>query len=296
MMDAIFEDLATFAHLEVTSGDLEPWAVLLRAVGARLGFPEEHRLWLVKLYNAYDALDSAWAVYRRWPTPAAWAAAWDASDAGDYACTQERRGLRGGKVVKHLGAYVAALGGQSQGVWLRQAPMDFLSLMAWTRQVWGVGRQTAFEWVEFLAKVADFPVAAPDAQLWESEGPRRSLQALFHDATPSPARLERYARQTRGWLARQGVPLAWEDLETVICDFQVMRLGRYYPGRHLAAVRGEIEGMAPADRAVWLAAFRDSILAPWRDIAPGIDKRLLPVYRDTGVIVTPERWLTREVA
>jgi hypothetical protein len=162
--------------------------------------------------------------------------------------------------------------------------------MAWVRRVWGVGRQTAFEWVEFLGKVADFPVHAPHACLWESEGPRRSLQALFADPRPTPAALERYAHQTRDLLASRGVPLAWEDFETVICDFHVMRLGRYYPGRHLAALRGELAAVTdPTDQARLLDVFRALIPAPWHTIPPGIHKALLPRYRQTGHIVSVDQ-------
>lgn len=290
--DAALGDLVAFARIEVDSHDLEPWAELLAAVAASID--AESALWLVKLYNAYDSLGSAWSVYRRWPGPMAWTVSGDGADAAGYPCTQERRGLRGGKVLHHLDTYVALLAGMNQDVWIRQPlafdcrERDFLRLSAHLRRVWGVGRQTAFEWAEFLAKVNGIPVTAPDAQLWESEGPRRSLQRLYGNPRPSAAWLDEHAHRCRQHLADEGIELAWEDFETVICDFNVMRDGRYYPGRHLAALREEIDEIADRDdRAMLLDLFEAIIPEPWNRIPPGIDKQLLAAYRDGGAIVTP---------
>jgi hypothetical protein len=284
------EDLAVFAAIEVESKDLEPWALLLRQLADSEEVDRETALWLVKLYNAYDDFGSAWHVAMRWRSPAEWAKAPDCDQAADYPCTQERRNLRGGKVLRHLTAYAEALDGRDQQEWLTlplqadDPEMDFLRLVTHVRTLWGVGRQTAFEWVEFLAKVAEFPVRAPDAMLWESEGPRRSLQRLYGKGEPqSEAWLNFWAIESRDWLASEGVTLSWEDYETVICDFNVMRDGRYYPGRHLAALRGEIEESSARD--LLLLHFQEVIPAPWCWIKPGIDKAKLALYRETGHIV-----------
>src|SRR5262245_25389822 len=254
------DDLVTFARIEVESGDLEPWAAVLAA----LAEPEDRAYWLVKLYNAYDDLGSAVEIARRWPTPEAWADAPDRDGAAEYPCTQERRGLRGGRVLQHLDSYVKALGPFTQREWIGTMLMgddpehDFVRVTTQTRAVWGVGRQTAFEWAEFLAKVCRVPITAPDAQLWESEGPRRSLQSLYGNPKPTRQWLSTRAVECRAMLADHGVPLAWEDFETVICDFHVMRAGRYYPGRHLAALREEID-LTGADRDRLLTAWRRAI-------------------------------------
>lgn len=288
-LDQAFADLVAFARIEVESSDLEPWALVLRAL--RDGQGAESSLWLVKLYNAYDSLGSAWGVWSRWPLPEVWSAAADGNAAAEFACTQERRGLRGGRVLKHLDSYVAYLAGDPQGEWVRRplasgdAEVGFIQLLAWLRRVWGVGRQTAFEWAEFLAKVADLPVTAPDAQLWESEGPRRSIQRLYGNESPTLGWLNDKARECRDLLHSEGIDLSWEDFETVICDFNVMRDGRYYPGRHLAALREEIDEIPEPDRSMLVDVFSEVIPSPWNAIAPGIDRDLLAVYRDTGKLV-----------
>jgi hypothetical protein len=61
-----------------------------------------------------------------------------------------------------------------------------------------------------------------------------------------------------------------------------MRDGRYYPGRHLAALRAEIDAQGDRDRL--LAAWYQVIPEPWCDIVPGVRGERLADYRDTGLI------------
>lgn len=262
---AALAELVAFARVEVDTHDLEPWAEVLRDLRIRGVLDDEATLWVVKLYNAYDDLGSAWRAYMRWPTPTAWVNADDWHDIGDYPCGRERRGLRGGRIVLHLDSYVAWLGyldppnTLSQRAWV-DLPIggngnDFGRLIRHLRQVWGVGRQTAFEWAEFLAKVADVPVHAPHGYLWESTGPRRSLQRLFNDPAPSERTLDYYAHRVMYSLMRHDLHLPWEDFETVICDFNVMRDGRYYPGKHLDMLRGEIDTLPEPGRTTLAESF-----------------------------------------
>jgi hypothetical protein len=288
---AALTDLATFAAIEMDSRDVEPWADLLAFLYRTEAFDLEAALWLVKLYNAYDDLGSAWAVYRRWPTPRAWYVAPDLHEAADYPCTNERRNLRAGKVVRHLSAYAGRVG-HSQASWIASWPMGADHEQNWRqacvhlRGLWGVGRQTAFEWAEFLAKVVGCPLAAPDADLWESEGPRRSLQRLYGEANPDRRWLNARAEECRAELADAGTPLEWVDFETIICDFNVMRDGRYYPGKHLAALRAEIDSVhSSADHAVLTEAFEAMVPAPWSSITAGVDKAKQSRYRDQGVVL-----------
>lgn len=284
------DDLVEFARIMVAANDLEPWAGMLAELYAADDIDREAALWLVKLYNAYDALGSAWGAYRRWPTPQHWHDADDKRAAAMFPCTQERRNLRGGKVVQHLQSFTNQISGYGHEPWLKHGlktgrpGADFLTLADHVRKIWGVGRQTAFEWAEFLGKVVAFPVLAPNAMLWESEGPRRALQRLYGNPSPTPQWLDARSKECREYLAERGVEMAWWDFETVICDFNVMRDGRYYPGRHLAALREEINEAKGDDRRMLDAAWARLVPPAWQDIAPGIDKTKLPVYRDTGEI------------
>ena len=287
------DDLVAFARVEIESSDVEPWADILAELH-RSGFADvEQAHWLCALYNSYDSLASAMACYRRWPTPSAWFDADDRDDAANYECTSERRNLRGGKVIRRHLSYVEALAGQPQDAWMRQAVDDnadladnFRSLTDWMRQVWGVGRQSAFEWAEFAGKVVGLPVDAGDAQLWESEGPRRSLQRLYGSDKPSRQWLDDAAHACKQYIEDRGVELSWWDFETIICDFNVMRDGRYYPGRHHADIIEEIECCDEDDQPALRAAYEAFAPPEWASLEAGRNMSLMPVYRDTGVIVT----------
>lgn len=286
----ILADLVIFARIEVASHDIEPWAEVIAAVD----LPREQKTWLATLYNTHDDLHSAWSSMRLWPTPRDWGRAENRHRAAEFNCTQERRNLRGGRVLQRHASYVSALAGSSEETWMRYAIAEipspgkaFAALTEQMRTVWGVGRQSAFEWAEFAGKVVGLPVDAADGQLWESSGPRRSLEDLFRLTDPSPAQLDDAANITRDYLYGEGIDLPWVDFETVICDFLVMRRGRYYPGRHLAALRDEIWTLPDLDdRDRAKAAWHTAIPYPWTEIPlGGIDDSKQAVYRATGRII-----------
>ena len=290
-------DLASFARIEIQAGDIEPWAAVLAQLHAAgvLGF--EGTAWAVKAYNAYDDFGSAFRLVSRWPGPGEWPlCSMDSADAALWPCGTERRNLRGGLVRKHLDSYVAALGSRSQRDWLAWGigaddPGEaFDGLMAYLRRsCWGTGRQAAFEWAEFAGKALGAPVRAGHGCLWESSGPRQSLERIYNagERARSQEQLDGWAAECRADLATAGADLEWWDLETVICDFNVMRKGRYYPGKHLAMITEEIDGLPEPWRSDLAAALLAVIPRPWSDIGPGVAKNLETAYARTGKITTP---------
>jgi hypothetical protein len=138
---------------------------------------------------------------------------------------------------------------------------------------------------EFLAKVLDYPVHAPHAELWESSGPRKSLERLYGNPNPDVSWLNDAANHARGYLADAGVHLEWEDFETVICDFNVMRDGRYYPGQHLAFLKEEIINVDdPAQQAILWEAWGRLVPEKWQDIPPGINHAYRSEYASSRFI------------
>jgi hypothetical protein len=294
------DDLVTFAHLERDAADIEPWAAVLTHLCRTGALDTEGTAWAVKLYNATDDLGSAFAILTHADSPRAWTQLpADTTDAiNALPISQERRNLRGGRLTRHLDSYAAKLGGgatrQTQAAWLRSAvrsgthPLDaFHPLMTHLRTVWGTGRQSGFEWAEFAGKTGLVNVDAPDGCLWESSGPRDSLEELFGGPARNPAELEARAHAVRDHLTGSGVELPWWDFETVICDFKVMRRGRYYPGRHLGMLRAEIDGAPPPWREPLDAAWDAVVPDPWRWLEPGDRADLRPAYARTGKITTP---------
>lgn len=291
-------DLAQFARLEIESGDIEPWAAILGALTRQQPWTDEQSLWAVHLYNSTDDLGSTMKLMRAAPLPADWAR-------GDLNVRRlamhvplsgERRNLYGGRLVRRLDSYVAALGGDSQRAWLNEAiratatPQEnFLVLMRYLRRIWGVGRLAAFEWAEFVHKVGNVPVETTDGCLWESSGPRESIERLYGGAYSSqPGWLSARAAECKAYLAEHGAPLSWWDFETVICDFNVMRKGRYYPGKHLAMLGQEIADLPEAWRVPLTVAYRSVVPQHWWAVPPGADKELGRHYARTGRIAIPQ--------
>jgi hypothetical protein len=292
--DKALFDLSVFAEIEVNTHDVEPWAEIIRALHDTGYLIRRQSVWLATLYNTYDDLNSAWVTMRRWPTIWQWDVATDKADIATFNCTQERRNLRGGRVIRRMQDYAAHCGRIPEETWMRHVidvhaspGQNFADLTRHMRTIWGVGRQSAFEWAEFMGKVVDLPVDAADGQLFDSSGPRRCLERIFGLTNPDPATLQHAAEIARDYIRdATGIDLPWVDFETIICDFNVMRDGRYYPGRHLAALREEIEGIVSRnDRLALDAAWRSFVPTPWAAITPGIDKTKLAHYATTGRII-----------
>lgn len=299
-------DLVEFARLEVAAADIEPWAATIAAmtrrdvVGAAALSPER-ALWMLTLYNTTDDMLSALRIDTYASLPREWRRV---NVDGRAAVTRlpisgERRNLYGGRILKRLDSYADHIGRQPQADWFAEAivsrnpQLNFHVLLKRLRRVWGVGRLAAFEWAEFLAKIHGLPVETDDGRLWESSGPRESLQRIYRQPATGTTQLTAWAIAVKAHLKREGVDLSWWDFETVICDFNVMRKGRYYPGKHLAMLAGEIAGLPEQWRDAWTAAYRSVIPAPWRDLPGGVDKTLCRHYAHTGQIRTP---LTLEAA
>lgn len=289
----MLEDFVAFARAEQLANDIEPWAAMFKVVYDEELLPREEAIWLTTLYNTYDRVDSALGVHGRWPTPHHWGADPDREEARQFPCAQERRNLHGGKVNRRHQGYVDLLGDSSQLEWMVQ-PLgfadvgeDFRSLSKHMLQIWGVGRQAAFEWAEFAGKCFSLPVDAADGQLYDSSGPRESIEALYNGGERMTAeQLDAAADHLRDYLAAEGLDVPFVDLETLVCDFKVMRKGGYFVGRHITALKGEIAGHELLEYA-----FNKVIPPDWAAIPGGLDMDpgLRGLYKRTGhIITTPE--------
>lgn len=287
MNEKTLNDLVIFAKLEQEANDIEPWAEIIKV----LNLNSEDALWVLKLYNAYDDLNSAWRVFVEYPSPKAyWQNGVNHEKIALYHISRERRSLYGGRLLKHLDSYVDSLEDQTQLKWVSRYIGDnpiknFRATYNHLLSVWGAGRLTAFEWVEFIAKVTNAPIVPQDALLWESSGPRESLERIYENDSPTHTWLKETAEVCKEHLFKQDIVLSWWDFETIICDFNVMKKGRYYPGKHIAMVREEIMSLPEPHRSHLREAFDSVIPHKWREIL--LDKPMGKLYLETGVIYQP---------
>ena len=298
--DKALADLVEFGRLSVAACDVEPWAATIAAmtrpaVVGQHALSREGALWMLTLYNTTDDLKSALSIKAVADTPAAWRRATRADRQVVVALPigRERRNLYGGKILLRMDDYVSRLGHQEQARWFGETALfadpllNFGHTMINLQRVWGVGRLAAFEWAEFLRKIDGLNIDTDDAALWESSGPRQSIERIYRESAPGRAWLTARAVDLKTHLAAEGVDLSWWDFETLICDFNVMRKGRYYPGKHLAMLSAEIAALPEPWRGAWRAAYDSVIPAQWRDVAPGVDRRLESHYARSGEIRTP---------
>jgi hypothetical protein len=242
-----FDDFVTFGRLMIASRDLDPLYDVLVSLYEAKGLNEERRLWFTALYLAYYNLPSAAAAFYVVPSLRHFEEyAMHDSVVSEvikgYPTGIERRGLRGGKVIDHLRDYarqVKVIG--TQLGWLATAFRphstpeenyeDFWNL---AQVPWGNGRWAAYKWAELLKTVHRYPLAAPDLRLPFCSGPKEGLCWLFGEEKNAPVEhLNMLAEALKLRLEVAGLHVSWEELETLLCNFNSMRKGKYYVGHDI---------------------------------------------------------------
>lgn len=266
---------------------------MLRHLGQHPTWDTENRLWLSFLYTAYYHIGSALDVFSHTETCSTPSEARLKRPTGI-----DRRGLRHPSLMfEHIDSWSAladAVG--TQEAWLRadftEDPLaNFWSLQDKLQQVRYNGRWAAFTLTEILKTVHDWPIAFPDMRLEQSSGPREGLAWLYRTHKTTDVRvLDGYGEDLSDRLAAEGLPLPWERLESVLCDFNNVRQGRYYIGKR-------IDGQQMQCSAPFLTPMLQTLL--WQARAStiplaylgekrgwyGVDHARERVYRDTGHIL-----------
>lgn len=304
-------DLLVFGPLMIRTGDIDPLYPLLAHVAHRYAIEGERLLWLLYVYLAFYNVASAWQAFQEFPDPARVAGedydrlvGWEERNRRRLPINLERRGLRGGAVCKALQAWAELTAKDGQIVWLGLNRLDSNRTASyetlWTRvqEVPQVGRWAAFKWLELLKVVAGVPIEAPDLRMEYCSGPRKGLAHIYGvdpDKT-STADLDTLGTKLR-WRGDMtyvdeksgpsGRLLSWEELETLLCNFNSLAKGRYYVGHDIDEHLRDIQLLDEPDRRVWLDA-RAACFAPemlgevggWS----GIRHERLTLYRDRRVI------------
>ena len=289
-IDRVEPAFAAFARHHVETGDIDPAYPVLRSLMDRWGLDTEERLWLLTLHLAYYQIGSAIVAFdltggrarRRYPEAMR-----------DLPCNTERRGLRGGKAVDYIDIVSQATRNQ-EAYWFTDLPgtPEAAFDLTWARAVALPynGRWAAFKWIDLLMHTMDAPIAMPDMRLDQCTGPREGLSWLYDDPTASTSTLTRHAEDARVRLKHHGIDVPWDQLETVLCDWNSLRKGRYYVGHdidsqlHDLRIAAEHTGLYLDSMEARAETFPDAYLGE-RHGWDGPDRERRRTYRDTGEVV-----------
>jgi hypothetical protein len=185
-------------------------------------------------------------------------------------------------------------------------PQEYNYMQFWEtgQTVWQNGRRAVHKWLDILKNVHGLPVAAPDLRMQYCSGPKAGLIALYGlnenaslkvlDAAGADMRVQLAQRGVHSYIPDIGMAqdgLDWETLETVLCDWNNLTLGRYYVGHDIDDIQKSLrkaDYLSKADQeALWEAraiAFPDAYLGE-RHGWEGTDLDRNKIFRKTGQIV-----------
>ena len=304
----IFHDILTFGKLLVDTKDIDPIYPLLSNVIEREGLVQEDGLWLSFLYLFYYNAASAWATFQEFPrmlnimTDQGEGAFrdWEKDNRAGLSIGMERRGLRGGKVVPVVAFLARMIGPGNLLNWLSDGlggdrRQNYEVLWVRVQTLPQVGRWAAFKWLDLLLHVHNFHLETPDMRISHCSGPRQALEELYlggHNPRQDSDyifSLNCLGMRLKDQLESCGLPLTWDELETVLCNFHSLCYGRYVVGHDIDEHLGHTL-LGIGDQSSWMEA-RGRVFDPcllgelhgWT----GIRKPLLGLYRDNGIIYNP---------
>lgn len=277
-----FGDYTKWHALQVETGDLDPVYPVVRRLIDRLDLDADRAAWLVTLHVAYYHLGSALAALEAWPTRGAY----DRTDERTLAlpCGTERRGHRNLVALrKHLD-YVAGV--NLAAVYnARYWPALVEQIAGW----FGNGRWAAYKTAEMAAKVLGAPIVATDAGHRYSSGPRKGLDLLVAESLPednSPATIALLDAYTAKLADDIGEPDI-ASVETSLCDFHSLAVGRYYLGHDIDAMQAQLRSVRSTYTDAAFEARRATLsvrylgeLNGWH----GPNRAFATTYRRCGVI------------
>lgn len=292
-------DLAYFSRHMIRSKDIDPLYPVLRELYNLMALNDEQQFWFTTLYLAYYDVTSALRAYRLCPNPG-----WLPQVAATFRCATERRGMRGGNVIRHIHSYLEKIGTIPQRTWITDgwSPHDVQAnyLLFWDRAqtIWQNGRWAAFKWADLLKNVHGLPLAAPDMRMQFCSGPRAGLCSLYGLPDNAPIKtLNECGDDLRGRLRAYNVTLSdgsdldYETLETLLCNWHSLTHGRYYVGHDIDELQHVIDHayLSKDDRALLYdarllalpAAYLGEYLMEWK----GIDRARMRVYHDTKFVL-----------
>jgi len=270
-----WDAIAYFAQHLIESRDQDPIYPILYELSRLREYDPEESLWLSVVYQAFYHLPAALEAMRRLGDFRNLAP----STLLDAQLQQlptgiERRGLRGGLVVSYLSLVSEArkrAGGFQKWLtdgWGTNPYLNYSYFQQTWQNVEFNGRWSSFKMAEILKVSHSWNIAAPHMDLWKSTGPRQSLEYLYDLSKPDLITLNETGENFRHRLQKSlNRAVDWETVETVLCNWNSVRQGRYYVGHDIDELQTQIEHanyLSVADQmdilAARLAALPDAYL------------------------------------
>jgi len=303
-----WKDYLKFSHKMLETKDIDPVYPVLQELNKGL-MMDEQEFWLSFLYVAWYNLPVGLTAYTKCPEPDLrilpkidWS----------WPTGIERRANRGGKVVFHIESYLKTVAEYGDQYVFYTKDLDF-SKQADPEQNWRIintrlqtlhlnGRWAAYKHCEILRRVHGLPILAPDMGNAFSSGPRQGL-ALFYGEVEgnSPAAIELLDEQAldlQARMAKWGVEVDIEELETLMCNWKSLVNGKYYIGHDIDEL---LEQMHVGQERGWLSTINQAVLEKARrDSLPneylgeirgwhGVDRRRMRAYKDRGRLLIRRR-------
>lgn len=249
-----------------------------KAYADEQGYDVETRLWLCFVAVAYSHEGSTWC-------------AWNAPGVSDKSRLPPmdlklailRRNLYGGRIAEHFMDLYAI---RNLSAWLDIKNATWHSLLRATKTLNGNGTWASYTTAETIITVCGLPITADHSGFADNTGPRATLQHLGF--TPDNAG----AKAIVEWIKGEGVDVPTMLLETVMCYWQNMNKGKFYPGRSIDRQQTQIgyaHDRGVCCNALWRARRAAFKLESLGEIQgwPGLDKDRLKHYYRTGEILRP---------
>lgn len=249
-----FKDFLRFSNFHLQSEDIDPVYPVLRVL--QRGMDTETQLWHSFLYVAWYNLASSHHVYLRYPKPDE--AVLEYLEDKKFSTGVERRNFRGvGRIVPHIQSYLEEISHwDSQGAFymaeadpeateLEELHANWRAINDQVRSIHGNGRWAGYKHCEVLRRVNDLPLEAPDMGNQHSSGPRQGLNRFYGvvegEGPEAIEILDAMGIDLQRKMAKAGVELDIEHLETVLCDWNSVAKGKYYVGHDIDHLQHQIE-------------------------------------------------------
>lgn len=290
-----FRDMTQFGQRQYDSRDYDPFHPLLHHL--QKGMSREHQLWSSVLFMAFYNPGSSHIAFMN-SDPLKMPPDW---------CFQlpvgvQRRNLRGGKIrdhledfikqAKYMGSLYDFLTYGMNGMFKKSGRQNWTPLKRNVGSVWGNGRWSVYTSSELFQKVNGLPALPNEIGNDGSTGPRTGLCYLYGVEPPTGKKVVPLLDELADQLFKMVdakvhtnlpyLPLNHYDhgmLESLLCDFNSLRKGRYYVGRDIDRDQERINGAKKTLTLLMLSRAQHKHLdAVWQARAECFERRYLGEY------------------